>query len=303
MREILAQTLDISGNELDQVQQISLEQLGIKATEFVKRLEGTFLSLPLDSYDQRVARFRFLRARLGGFASHLDALFPRYHAGELADEALEPFLAALSDDDREGFHRIVPFRRRAMNQYRLQRTEHDTWNLEYLADSGTPFIQEAAPWQPGDPDLDYRGLPRRFEAIDPSLTQTSEYRDFLSKVADCVYTRCPTSQMIMFVHHVHTFVTPEEPVASNTPEGIHQDGADFIISALVIERHQVEGGESRIYLDDRKEPALSTQLEVGQGIFQPDRGTRLWHDLTPIRLSPTGQYGFRSVIGIDMHLL
>lgn len=147
-------------------------------------------------------------------------------------------------------------------------------------------------------------LPRRFEPIHPSLTQTPAYRKFLGRVADCVYGMQPTSQMMMFVHHMHTFVTPEQEVASNTPEGIHQDGADFILSALVVERHQVEGGESRIYVDNGKTHIFSTQLDVGQGLIQPDHGTRLWHELTPLRLSPpTSQYGYRSVIGIDIHLL
>lgn len=81
MNDVPPRSPDVSGSELDQVQQISLEQLGVDATEFVEQLKGTFLSLPLDFYDQRVARFRFLEQRLVGFASRLAALRPRYHAG------------------------------------------------------------------------------------------------------------------------------------------------------------------------------------------------------------------------------
>ena len=38
----------------------------------------------------------------------------------------------------------------------------------------------------------------------------------------------------------------------NSPEGIHRDGADYIVSALVLNRFNVQDGESIIYTPDKK---------------------------------------------------
>ncbi|HNC94863.1 MAG TPA: 2OG-Fe dioxygenase family protein [Myxococcota bacterium] len=304
MSAVPSRLLDASSGAADHIQLISLETLNINRSEFLAPLEGSFASLPLDLYDQRTARFRFLEQRLTGLSSRLAALFPRYHAGELADAELEPFLAALSDDDREHFFRIQPFRRRAMDRYELERTESGTWHIHTPAQTGAPFLQSSGNAHPDSGDYDYRGLPRLFAPISPALTQTAVYRRFLCGVADCVYASRPGARMTMFVHHMHTFVTPEQNIASNTPEGIHQDGSDFIVSAFVVERHHVEGGESRIYVDKGNTLIFRTQLDVGQGLIQPDLGTPLWHELTPLRLSPsTSSYGFRSIIGIDIDFL
>ena len=43
--------------------------------------------------------------------------------------------------------------------------------------------------------------------------------------------------------------------ATNAPEGIHQDGADYIVSALVLERKNIKGGKA-LYTVKTKKPVL-----------------------------------------------
>lgn len=92
-------------------------------------------------------------------------------------------------------------------------------------------------------------------------------------------------------------------VSSNSPEGIHQDGMDYIVSALVVERNNVSGGKSIIYGADAITPLLNITLQSGQGIFQPDKGTELWHEVTPISLINPNEPGYRSTIGFDVLIL
>jgi len=97
-------------------------------------------------------------------------------------------------------------------------------------------------------------------------------------------------------------VTSFNQPADNAPEGIHQDGADYIVSALVIERRNVQGGTSIIYGPDKQTIYLTVTLQPGQGIFQADQGSDLWHDVTPIvlELNSSGGEGVRNILGFDI---
>ncbi|MCB0335058.1 MAG: 2OG-Fe dioxygenase family protein [Bdellovibrionales bacterium] len=83
----------------------------------------------------------------------------------------------------------------------------------------------------------------------------------------------------------------------------HQDGADFIVSALVVDRDNITGGTSRVFADDTETIVLEHTLEPGVGIFQEDAGSRLWHDVTPVTLADsTKGEGKRSLIGFDIEI-
>jgi hypothetical protein len=84
----------------------------------------------------------------------------------------------------------------------------------------------------------------------------------------------------------------------NSPEGIHRDGADYIVSALVVNRHNVEGGESIIY-NKQTEPVYKTILDTKEGLYQED--IEQLHYVTPISTHNEG-IGFRDIVGLDIML-
>jgi hypothetical protein len=56
-----------------------------------------------------------------------------------------------------------------------------------------------------------------------------------------------------------------------------------------------------LIVDDATGTVFSAQLEPGQGIFQADRGSTLWHYVTPIRLGGEGrEEGVRNIFGFDV---
>ena len=75
-------------------------------------------------------------------------------------------------------------------------------------------------------------------------------------------------------------------VVTNSPEGIHQDGMDFIVPALIIDRVNIQGGQSLVY-DARgvplrengypdfieQSPNSRVLLPPGHGMLHPDRGS------------------------------
>ncbi len=77
---------------------------------------------------------------------------------------------------------------------------------------------------------------------------------------------------------------------------MHQDGADFIVSALVLNKHNIVGGNSIIY-DNNKNEIYKDNLEVGDFILQEDKN--LWHDITPIK-ALDGYIGYRDILGFDL---
>ena len=100
------------------------------------------------------------------------------------------------------------------------------------------------------------------------------------------------------VHQVRLLSYPETE-ADNAPEGIHQDGADYIISALVMNKHNVENDRSIIY-NPQLQPIYETQLGEGEFIFQDDK--QLWHDITPIK-AKRNFLGYRDIIGFDLKII
>ena len=88
-------------------------------------------------------------------------------------------------------------------------------------------------------------------------------------------------------------------LADNAPEGIHQDGADYIVSALIFNKYNIINDNSIIY-NNHLEPIYQTQLQEGEGIFQND--TDLWHDITILE-AQEGYLGYRDILGLDLNII
>jgi len=99
------------------------------------------------------------------------------------------------------------------------------------------------------------------------------------------------------VHQVRQICYPGVE-SHNSPEGIHKDGADYIVSALVMNKYNIDGGESVVY-DHEKNQIYNTVLKQGEGIFQDDK--RLWHYVTPITTN-NNYIGIRDILGLDITL-
>lgn len=130
----------------------------------------------------------------------------------------------------------------------------------------------------------------------------------LVRLAEMVHEVRPRALEIEMVLHQMYIFADVLGTATNAPEGRHQDGAEYIVSALVMERVGVLGGESIVYLRDAAEQdveCLRHTLQIGEGLFQADKNTPLWHDVTPIREDPNvpPAYGSRGIFGFDINVV
>jgi len=149
---------------------------------------------------------------------------------------------------------------------------------------------------------DKRGLPREFELIedtqDPFLLQFIRLAVRLTEVNHDY----PIRDISVDVHQVRQICYPGIQ-SHNSMEGIHQDGADYIISACVLNRHNIVGGISSIYDTNHLEIAQYL-LEEDEFIFQDDRN--LSHYVTPINYLLCDSIlsrGYRDILGIDITII
>jgi hypothetical protein len=97
------------------------------------------------------------------------------------------------------------------------------------------------------------------------------------------------------VHQIRIVATPDEP-GQPAPEGIHQDGTDFLTLHLV-GRRNIAGGESTIYDLDRKPIQRFTMREMLDSMILED--PRIMHGVTPVTPDDGRTMGTRDLLGVD----
>jgi hypothetical protein len=277
-----------------------VDDLGVNFEALRHRVAPSYAQLPWDEYDAKRERVEFLKARFGGDASYLAAFLPDYFAGVRGLDDVALYVDALDEAERRAFDRIRPCRRRAMASFVVHRSPREPlgWAIEREPDSA--FTQAK------DHDEDFRALARRFAPTPPEVTDAPEFAALTSHIAALAdEARGGHVRSLRISCHQMGLVARVDSGVSNTPEGIHQDGADYIVSALVVERRGVEGGESVVYGPDKHTEYLRHTLTEGQGIFQADAGSPLWHWATPVHLSDPAapEEGVRNILGYDVHVV
>ncbi|WP_158700937.1 2OG-Fe dioxygenase family protein [Phytohalomonas tamaricis] len=272
----------------------SVRDFDIDVEHFVAHISDAFYDLPWDEYLVRQQKIEFLKQRLSGNQLNGlgDEFWSRFYQGDIDEMSETLLLSSL----HTGCPSFLPTRRRAISLFELTLSDR-RWQVERRSCSGfgqcNALVDDAR-------RQDYRVSPRNFAELDDSLVN-DDLITLLRSVASRVHEARPdVPRLEIAVHHTQIVVRPGES-ATNAPEGIHQDGMDYIVSALVVERNNIQGGTSIVYASDKRTRLFETTLQSGQGLFQPDRGSDLWHTVTPIQ--PVNEApGYRSSIGFDITL-
>lgn len=144
---------------------------------------------------------------------------------------------------------------------------------------------------------DQRKEKRKFTLLEPEIVDNPFFLHLMAQT--CALSLLNSQQRIysfdVSLHQVRQITYPDIE-SHNAPEGIHQDGVDYIVSAFVLKRYNIKGGESIIY-DENKNQIDQIILKNGEGIFQNDK--KLWHYVTPIQ-SKRDYVGYRDIIGLDI---
>lgn len=258
---------------------------------FMTAMLGYSANISWDYYDVRRQRLAMLARFFPNHADDIRSISADYYVnGE--EQLIRLFLDQMDAIQIKAFHAIVPFRKRAHASFRVE-----------LSNGLIQRLPDAEFVMPGDWNGDFRTLPRVFKPVCLGIGSDAHFVALLSFISGQVKQRQPRAQQLTVnLHFMSVFVSGDQR-DTNSPEGIHQDGADYIVSALVLDRRNVSGGMSRIYVGKEKDktcPDLSITLQPGQGVFQSDAGSRLWHDVSPVTVEEHSRQGVRSILGLDV---
>ena len=165
----------------------------------------------------------------------------------------------------------------------------------YMADGGryrkrrhAAFRADASgvvrkPHQPHYQSRDYNalngGIARWFEPVADSTAATASFRSILGFCNELFTGLTPMPAWHVEVHQFRIEARPEE-AGKPTPEGMHQDGVDWVL-VLMVGRVNIAEGETSIHGLDRTLLGSFTLREPLDSALVDDH--RVFHGVTPVR--------------------
>lgn len=130
-------------------------------------------------------------------------------------------------------------------------------------------------------------LNREFAELDDALIALPEFKKLVLEFSD----RCKLkSGVSLGVHQIRTTCSPQN-FGNPAPEGIHRDGCDCI-GIFSVNRHNILGGETHLYVARREKPVFKKILHPGELLLVNDR--EYLHFTTPVKPLTEGK-GTRDV--------
>ena len=119
------------------------------------------------------------------------------------------------------------------------------------------------------------GMTRDFEEIEDSVLQSEGMKEI------CLNFKCAFDLIEGQEIEIHQMrvVTEEDGIAKVSPEGVHQDGFNYI-AMVGVGRFNVHGGELLLYNDRKITPFMNRALKDGEMMMVRD--DQLWHNAAPI---------------------
>lgn len=98
--------------------------------------------------------------------------------------------------------------------------------------------------------------------------------------------------------HQFRIVANADEAGNPTPEGIHRDGADFIL-IMVLKRENITGGVNHIYDDSKRLIFGSVLTEMGDAVLLDDR--KVWHGVSEVFPIDPSKPAYRDVLVLTFH--
>lgn len=307
------QNLPISEIDISQLTQMpvyspilcaSLDHFNIDTSAFISHFKDCFAQMSWDNYDVKRKQMDILNHHqisydLSTFKEYYnndtDAFTDFVESCKIVEKSFDLTGAILQQCQA-----ITPWRRRSVCSFKLSLKETIQTERIYPKE----FVQTLA-------DDDMRSWPRVFDQTEKALVNNDLFHSFLKGIAQYAQQVTPhirITEMTITAHFMSVKAKEGVP-GNNSPEGAHEDGADFIVSALVINRQNIIGGESQVLekLDDGSMVKIfERELQPGEFLFQADTGEEkhygndLWHYVTPFYVQTPGLESWRDIIGLDL---
>jgi hypothetical protein len=179
-------------------------------------------------------------------------------------------------------------------KFRLRRYGRFSWSP---AEDALAALPNEPYLQPPDENPYAAGVARSFAPLAPDTEQNPFLHALVCSTFACLpLDACRQNKTWeVRIHQIRVVASPDEP-GLPAPEGIHQDGTDFLTLHLV-RRHNVVGGETTIYDLGRKPLWNHTLHEALDSLILED--PRVLHGVTPVHSADGRTLGVRDMLGID----
>lgn len=294
-------SLEIGRTIKSPIRVAELEAIGINKTDFLSFFRPYFDVLEDDLYLIRQQQIRFLETLFKADFDEINALHQDYFEGNKSADVLAKWLGQLDFSQKAIYKNLSTVTRQRSIASFLVSLDQEVVKIDRLFK--TDFQQEVT---------DFRVWKRVFAQTPKEVVEHPLFYELLTKFALMVKEIHPNIKQVKFTAHFMRTIAQKAIPGENSPEGIHEDGAQYIVSALVINRQNVKGGESRIYeKPNSKTESLIYQKTLAPGafIFQADTGEEkifgndLWHNVSPIEPIDDNKLGIRDIIGLDIDVV
>lgn len=284
-----------------------ISEFGINKEAFLKELSISFDGLPWDMYDVGFKVERIIKEKYPLIFEYNEKEWLGLWSSigrEMKDkEKLVSFWINLIDPPRQDLtdeiRVISPHRRRSCYSYTVQKKTGHFWEIK---EEGAPVFTQSVD--------DGRSRSRIFGIPNAEIIRNENILKLIAYISEIISFN-PNVKVEKLRVTFHQMLTYAKGIGYNqpAPEGVHQDGSPFIVSAIVIERTNVKGGVSRIFYNKpdnanyEKALAIEKILQPGEGIFQADMFTNYWHGISNISKVSQDLEGYRSIIGFDIEFI
>ncbi|MCB5315493.1 2OG-Fe dioxygenase family protein [Yersinia intermedia] len=277
----------------------NINDLGVDINSVKNAL--SFKSLAWDTNDIKISQLKFLARKFHNDKPVIFQEAQRYLDDRTPPPNIKKLILLLSEEDRQTFYAYKPFRKRSISRF-IVKSINNQWEVSNVESPElTNFTQHP------DSPSDLRKLKRRFPPMDLATSHSFILKKliirFVEMLCECEHER-KIKKVEVTCHQMSLIIDNTMNSACNSPEGLHQDGSDYIVSALVIDKYNIDGGTSKLYCTEREEFIKSHTLNCGEGLFHIDRNSTIWHKVTPIKLKePSIKIGYRNILGFDFNYI
>jgi hypothetical protein len=179
-------------------------------------------------------------------------------------------------------------------KFRLRRYGRYSWSP---ADDALTALPHEPYFQPEDENSYAGGIVREFGPLLPDTVHNPVLHALVRATFGCLPVAGEQLRKTweVRIHQIRIVAFPEEP-GLPTPEGIHQDGTDYLTLHLV-RRHNITGGDTTIYDLDRQPIWRGTLRETFDSLILED--PRIMHGVTPVHSADERTLGTRDLLGVD----
>ncbi len=190
-----------------------------------------------------------------------------------------------------------------------------SWNAlpmdRYLQDSGTYRYRRYSVFQQNNGKIIQLPTEPHYQSIHYNHVHGGIYRHYSDILPEVIY---PVLEQIMAWNialitpgtsrnwriqcHQFRIVASKAEVGKPSPEGIHQDGADYV-SILLLERKNVRGGCNTIYNEAGDLLYRTTLRQTGELILINDK--KVWHGVSPVEAEDKTREAYRDVLVMTFH--